>query len=208
MILTKTNNNYTHELFGSLTTNINENNEVFFIGKEVAEKLGYSDTAYAIKTHCKGVEEMSLSTNGGVQKMKIISELDLFRLVSKTNKISESKKEEFINWIKSYGLLKEITLTSRLEIEFFELLELALIPFNLNLEKQFSCLKYKIDGYIKDLNIAIEYDEVFHLSNKELDNIREFDIIKELGCRFIRVSSRDTDGYNIGLVLKSIFNIN
>ncbi len=96
MILTKTNNNYTHELFGSLTTIINENNEVFFIGKEVAEKLGYSDTAYAIKTHCKGVEETSLPTNGGNQIMKIIPERDLYRLIMRSKKPEAELFEEWV----------------------------------------------------------------------------------------------------------------
>lgn len=96
MIITKTNNNYTHELFGSLTTIINENNEVFFIGKEVAEKLGYSDTAYAIKTHCKGVEETSLPTNGGNQIMKIIPERDLYRLIMRSKKPEAELFEEWV----------------------------------------------------------------------------------------------------------------
>ena len=67
MELIKTQNNFAHEIFGALTTITNENNDVFFIGKEVATVLGYSDTAYAISTHCKGVEEMSLPSNGGNQ---------------------------------------------------------------------------------------------------------------------------------------------
>ncbi len=45
MILTKTNNNYTHELFGSLTTIINENNEVFFISNQVSSILDYAKNA-------------------------------------------------------------------------------------------------------------------------------------------------------------------
>ena len=37
---------------------------------------------------------------------------------------------------------------------------------------------------------------------------RQRNIEKELGCRFIRVSDNNTNAYNIGLVIKKIFNIN
>ena len=43
MNLTKTENQFTHPIFGELTTIINTDNEVFFIGKEVANILEYSD---------------------------------------------------------------------------------------------------------------------------------------------------------------------
>ena len=32
-------------------------------------------------------------------------------------------------------------------------------------------------------------------------------IEKELGCRFIRVSDKNSDEYNIGYVIKNIFNL-
>ena len=45
MELIKTQNNFAHEIFGALTTITNENNDVFFIGKEVANILEYTDIA-------------------------------------------------------------------------------------------------------------------------------------------------------------------
>ena len=33
------------------------------------------------------------------------------------------------------------------------------------------------------------------------------EIEKELGCKFIRVSSKEKDAYNVGVVIKSVFNI-
>ena len=50
----------------------------------------------------------------------------------------------------------------RQEIEFINQLEKALKSFNIQGEKQFKVLSYRIDYYIPSLNIAIEYDENDH----------------------------------------------
>lgn len=58
---------------------------------------------------------------------------------------------------------------------------------------QFSVLdKYRIDWYIPDLKIAIEFDEDHHdnPTNYELDSIRQKEIEKELGCVFLRFSQK------------------
>jgi prophage antirepressor-like protein len=81
--------------FGKIRT-VNKNEEIWFIGKDVAEILGYSDTSYAIATHCKGVEEMSIPSNGGKQNMKIIAERDLYRLILKSKK---PEAERFEDWV-------------------------------------------------------------------------------------------------------------
>ena len=67
---------------------------------------------------------------------------------------------------------------------------------------------FLIDYYISNLNIAIEYDENGHKNySHEAQEGRQKKIEKELGCRFIRVSDKNSDEYNIGLVIKEIFNI-
>ncbi|WP_353958878.1 BRO-N domain-containing protein [Vibrio agarivorans] len=64
----------------------------YFIGKEVAEKLGYSNTAKAISTHCKRAEILP-SQNGILESAsnrgtQIIPEADLYRLVIKSELLS------------------------------------------------------------------------------------------------------------------------
>lgn len=106
---------------------------------------------------------------------------------------------------------KTITIINldRKEIEFLDQLEQALQPFNIKGERQYSVLNYRIDYYIPSLNIAIEYDENDHINyTYEQHEGRQRNIEKELGCRFIRVSDNNTNAYNIGLVIKKIFNIN
>lgn len=96
----------------------------------------------------------------------------------------------------------------RPELLFIDKLENTLNPFNIKGHRQYSILSYRIDYYIKDLNIAIEYDENDHRSyTYERHELRQALIEKELGCKFIRVSDKYSDEYNIGLVFKNLFQI-
>jgi prophage antirepressor-like protein len=96
MQLTKSPNQFTHEIFGSLTTILNESGDVYFIGKEVASLLGYSDTDYAIRTHCKSVMTYAEDSSGQVRHISIIPERDLYRLVIKSKKEEAEKFEEWV----------------------------------------------------------------------------------------------------------------
>ena len=100
----------------------------------------------------------------------------------------------------------------RKEITFLDKLEQALKPFNITGIRQFPIdindKHYRIDYYIQNLNIAIEYDENGH-KNYSYDKHkgRQKEIEKKLGCKFIRVIDFESDEYNIGLVFKELFNI-
>ena len=62
---------------------IEKNSEPWFVGKDVADILGYTDTAQAVRKHIddedKGVVEMT--TPGGKQNMIIINESGLYSLI-------------------------------------------------------------------------------------------------------------------------------
>lgn len=58
--------------------------------------MGYVETAKAVRTHCKGVSEMDIPTNGGIQTMKIIPEGDIYRLIIRSNLPSA---ERFEMWV-------------------------------------------------------------------------------------------------------------
>ena len=78
--------------FGSVRS-IMVNNEPYFVGKVVAEILGYKDTAKAIFAHVdaedKGVGE--LPTPGGVRNVTIINESGLYNLILSV-KLPNAKK--------------------------------------------------------------------------------------------------------------------
>ena len=70
-------------MFGDIRTILNERGETFFVGKDVARALGYSDASKAIRVHVdsddRGVDEMA--TPGGTQKVVIINESGLYALI-------------------------------------------------------------------------------------------------------------------------------
>ena len=73
---------FTNEQFGEVRT-LTKDGEPWFVGKDVADILGYSDTAQAVRKHIddedKGVVEMT--TPGGKQNMVIINESGLYSLI-------------------------------------------------------------------------------------------------------------------------------
>ena len=73
---------YNNKEFGELTV-IEKDGEFFFIGKEVAEKLGYSNTRDALSRHVdesdKGVGKHD--TLGGKQSFIVINESGLYSLI-------------------------------------------------------------------------------------------------------------------------------
>ena len=58
-----------------------------------------------------------------------------------------------------------------------------------------SCvIGYFLDAYDEKKNLVIEYDESYHEKGKQhkKDKLREENIIRELGCKFIRINEKDT----------------
>ena len=85
--------------FGKVRT-IVQNNEPWFVGKDVADALGYKETAKAIRERVddddKGVS--ILDTPGGKQKMTIINESGLYSLIL-SSKLPTARK--FKHWVTS-----------------------------------------------------------------------------------------------------------
>ena len=58
------------------------NGEPGFVGKDVCDRLGYANHNDAIGRHCRGVvRHYPLQTAGGMQKMRILTEPDVLRLI-------------------------------------------------------------------------------------------------------------------------------
>ncbi len=83
--------------FGEIRT-IEENGKILFCGKDVAKALGYSKPANAIVAHCKekGVTEIMTPTAGGIQKMKFITEGNVYRLITHSKLPSAERFEEWV----------------------------------------------------------------------------------------------------------------
>lgn len=75
------------------------NNEPFFVGKDVAETLGYSNTAKAIRDHVDIEDRRSeriVHPSGGTQDSVVINESGLYSLILKS-KLPNAKK--FKRWV-------------------------------------------------------------------------------------------------------------
>jgi len=57
--------------------------------------------------------------------------------------------------------------------------------------RQYLIEGYWLDGYIPELNLAIEIDEHYHKKYEERDLIRQEIIENKLGCKFIRIKDFD-----------------
>lgn len=91
------------------------------------------------------------------------------------------------------------------EYEFIDNLLQALEHFGITkFETQYYvCNKYKIDLYLPELNIAIEFDENEH-KNYTYEQHKGRQAENELNCKFIRVNDKNNVGYNIGYCIKEI----
>lgn len=193
--------------------------EPLFLAKEIAEFIDYSFKD-SRQIH-RDVSKM-LSTIDEDEKTKIfinpsdsiamilqpnteywfVTKNGFSEIIAKSRKLPRKRKLEILEELNISNEHKSLVIYYK-EIEFFNKLETILEIFNINYEKQYKIFNYKIDMYLPKLNLAIEYDENDHKCySYEQQELRQKEIEEELGCKFIRVSDKDRDELNIGLILK------
>ena len=74
------------------------NGEPGFVGKDVAERLGYVDTAQAIRQHCRGalLQQPIPDALGRLQQTRILAEPDVLRLIVSS---TLPEAEAFERWV-------------------------------------------------------------------------------------------------------------
>ncbi|ALQ97622.2 hypothetical protein XFC3_09865 [Xylella fastidiosa] len=81
----------------AVRTVVDDHGEVWFVGKDVADVLGYTNHNKALGDHCRGVpKRYPLQTPGGIQEIRIISEPDMLRLIV-SSKLPAA--ERFERWV-------------------------------------------------------------------------------------------------------------
>ena len=69
----------------------------WFVGKDVCDLLGYTNSSKAMGDHCKGVtKRYPLQTAGGVQELRVLSEGDTLRLIVNS---TMPAAQEFEAWV-------------------------------------------------------------------------------------------------------------
>lgn len=89
---------FSHEMFGDIRTMTNERGETFFVGKDVAKALGYSNTSKAIQKHVDKEDKSTLPIRETAYETRaiIINESGLYALVL-SSKLPQAKA--FKHWV-------------------------------------------------------------------------------------------------------------
>lgn len=85
---------------GSQVRALTIDNEPYFVGKDIAEILGYKDTVNALKSHVDDEDKLGwqITTSGQRRKVKIINESGLYSLIL-SSKLPTAK--QFKRWVTS-----------------------------------------------------------------------------------------------------------
>ena len=87
---------FNNEMFGDIRT-LQIEGKIYFVGKDVAEALGYKRPSDAIAQHCKGtVKHRIVDITGFEQPMNVIPEGDVYRLIIRSKLPSAEKFEVWV----------------------------------------------------------------------------------------------------------------
>lgn len=187
-----------------------------YCAKDISRNLGYKNHHAAIKRHCIGKLYHVLITAKLTNKNSTKSHVTTFQLVfiSKKDAIKlfqgcKTDSDDNRNTIAKILNANSVYQYSRRdETEFIGTVHYILKRFGMKGYKQFRVGKYKIDYYILNIKLAIEYDEDGHRRyDKNGENKRREFIESQLGCTFCRVDSRDGFDSNLFDVISAIYNL-
>lgn len=179
-------------------------------------ELTHSDLMKKIRKELEVLKLQGLADEGNFVPSEYMDKKGELRLCYLLNKeglkmlsdaTTSSDKKAIQNAYESVGgSYSEIYCRNRFEVDFFNKLSVVLGVLNIELQTQYSVLKYRVDGYLPKHNIVIEYDERHHnnCNQKSADVKRELEIIDELGCKIVRLDYQNSDCYNIGVILNEI----
>ena len=91
---------FNHEMFGQVRTMTNDRGETFFVGKDVAEALGYKNTADAINKHVDKEDRGTIAIRDSAYETRavVINESGLYSLIL-SSKLEQAKA--FKRWVTS-----------------------------------------------------------------------------------------------------------
>lgn len=159
------------------------NDEYFLTREQIGRALGYNNPTKAIDNihhkHEERLNKFSTTVTLGmmegdrfVKRKRLIYNLQGIMFIIQSSQVKKELKEKFLMKIQDkIGNKELIVITERKELSFVNDLEEFLSAFNVKGIAQYKIDdKYRIDYYIPDLKIAIEYDESGH---KDYDREKE-----------------------------------
>lgn len=114
---------FSNQQFGEIRTTV-INGEPWFVGKDVAERLGYSNTADAILKHIDEEDrlESQIAISGQNRKVILINESGLYSLVLRSNLPTAKAKHWLINqqtndFLQELAKVRNLTLTDLVHVK-------------------------------------------------------------------------------------------
>lgn len=86
---------FLNDAFGEVRV-VTKESELWFVAKDICDILGTKTKDIPSILKNKGIDSIDIPTNGGIQKMRVISEQSLYKIIFKSRK---PFAEEFQDWI-------------------------------------------------------------------------------------------------------------
>ena len=170
---------FTSDIFGKVRT-CQVNNQIMFVGKDVATALGYSKSRNALATHVDAEDKKDALIQGplgGTQKMTIINESGLYSLIL-SSKLPQAKA--FKRWVTS-EVLPSIRKTGRYELPQ-QIPALAMLNEEAEdtltatqVAKTFNMTVYDFNAVLRDMGIQYRRGGRWNLS----DDLEGRDLVRQ-----------------------------
>lgn len=181
---------FNSEEFGEIRTVIIDN-EIYFVGKDVAEALGYSNTRDALATHVADEDKNTVVISDGKRgnpNQTVINESGLYALIF-GSKLESAKR--FKHWVTS-EVLPTIRKTGgyRKPMSTAEQIKLLALG-NTELNERVSDVEKKIDSLENDMPLyGCEIDEIKNHVNRKVVNV---------------LGGKTSEAYRDGSIRSSVF---
>lgn len=180
---------FNSEEFGEIRT-VTIDNEIYFVGKDVAVSLGYKDTSDALKKHVADEDKLTrcFADSGQSRQMYIINESGLYALIF-GSKLESAKR--FKHWVTS-EVLPTIRKTGgyRKPMSTAEQIKLLALG-NTELNERVSDVEKKINSLENDMPLyGCEIDDIKNHVNRKVVNV---------------LGGKTSEAYRDGSIRSSVF---
>lgn len=180
---------FNSEEFGEIRT-VTIDNEIYFVGKDVAVSLGYKDTSDALKKHVADEDKLTrcFADSGQNRQMYIINESGLYALIF-GSKLESAKR--FKHWVTS-EVLPTIRKTGgyRKPMSTAEQIKLLALG-NTELNERVANVEEEIDSLKNDMPLyGCEIDDIKNHVNRKVVNV---------------LGGKTSEAYRDGSIRSSVF---
>ena len=168
----------------------------------------YGNFVKTIKNYEKYFKELGtkytkMRLDGHVRKVYVLNMEGVNLLIDLTSNSDKIPLQEVYEELG--GDARIIHTINRPEDEFMRDLHEALNEIDIKFVREKIIGKYRVDGFIDEYNLVIEYDDDYHFSpaQRRKDKKRESEL-RQLGYEVIRLDYKDSNAKNIGKVIKQL----